>query len=402
MSCDQMSMNVDDDERSRRGKIPFDTALLDRLMDAEGIDVLLATSKHAVQYLLGGHRFFFFDYMDAIGTNRYLPIVVYFKGHPEKAGYIGNEMENYVNDITPFWPDDLGLKVWGVDDAISLAVSFIARSGLPAKRIGIEQAFLPSSGLIGLGRQLPEAELVDALFVLERLRARKTKSELDDLRLASDRVIDAMLSTLGQIGEGASKNEIVQVIKEEEVARGLNFEYCLIAMGASLNRAPSDQRWRRGEPLSLDSGGNYGGYIGDVARMAVLGEPDAELVDLLGEIEDIQMKARSVVAPGTIGRAIYDAVEAPLKASANSRHLRFCAHGMGLITHEAPRLTSTGPVPYEATDVGRPLEAGMVLSIETTLLHPKRGFIKLEDTVAVMDDGFEAFGDQGRGWNVVG
>ena len=44
----------------------------------------------------------------------------------------------------------------------------------------------------------------------------------------------------------------------------------------------------------------------------------------------------------------------------------------------------------------------MVLSIETTLLHPKRGFIKLEDTVAVMDDGFEAFGDQGRGWNVVG
>jgi len=96
------------------------------------------------------------------------------------------------------------------------------------------------------------------------------------------------------------------------------------------------------------------------------------------------------------------AVEAPLKASANSRHLRFCAHGMGLITHEAPRLTSTGPVPYEATDVDRPLEAGMVLSIETTLLHPKRGFIKLEDTVAVMDDGFEAFGDQGRGWNVVG
>ena len=136
-----MSMNLDDDERSRRGKIPFDTALLDRLMDAEGIDVLLATSKHAVQYLLGGHRFFFFDYMDAIGTNRYLPIVVYFKGHPEKAGYIGNEMENYVNDITPFWPDDLGLKVWGVDDAISLAVSFIARSGLPANGSGSSRPF---------------------------------------------------------------------------------------------------------------------------------------------------------------------------------------------------------------------------------------------------------------------
>ena len=74
---------------------------------------------------------------------------------------------------------------------------------------------------------------------------------------------------------------------------------------------------------------------------------------------------------------------------------------MGLITHEAPRLTSTGPVPYEATDADLPLEVGMVISIETTLLHPKRGFIKLEDTIAVMGESFEAFGDQGRGWSVV-
>lgn len=41
----------------------------------------------------------------------------------------------------------------------------------------------------------------------------------------------------------------------------------------------------------------------------------------------------------------------------------------------------------------------MVLSIETTLLHPRRGFIKLEDTVAVTETGWTAFGDAGRGWN---
>jgi Xaa-Pro aminopeptidase len=35
----------------------------------------------------------------------------------------------------------------------------------------------------------------------------------------------------------------------------------------------------------------------------------------------------------------------------------------------------------------------MVLSIETTLKHPRRGFVKLEDTVAVTEDGYEAFGD---------
>ena len=34
------------------------------------------TSKHNVQYLLGGYRFIFFAAMDAIGHSRYLPIVV--------------------------------------------------------------------------------------------------------------------------------------------------------------------------------------------------------------------------------------------------------------------------------------------------------------------------------------
>jgi Xaa-Pro aminopeptidase len=79
--------------------------------------------------------------------------------------------------------------------------------------------------------------------------------------------------------------------------------------------------------------------------------------------------------------------------------MAFTAHGMGLITHEAPRLTGEGPVPYPADDADRPLEAGMVVSIETTLPHPKRGYIKLEDTVAVTEAGYEGFGDQGRGWN---
>ena len=41
--------------------VPFDHHRLDRLMDEENIDLLLATSKHNVQYLLGGHRAFFFD-----------------------------------------------------------------------------------------------------------------------------------------------------------------------------------------------------------------------------------------------------------------------------------------------------------------------------------------------------
>ena len=70
--------------------IPFDVARLDRLMDEAGIDVLIAASKHNVQYLLGGHRAFFFEYMDAMGVSRYLPIVIYPKGAPDKAAFFGH------------------------------------------------------------------------------------------------------------------------------------------------------------------------------------------------------------------------------------------------------------------------------------------------------------------------
>src|SRR3954454_17801500 len=79
----------------RAATVPFDHARLDRLMEAERLDVLLATSKHNEQYLLGGHRAKFFDYMDATGPTRYLPVLVYPKGDPEKAAYVGHRPEKW-------------------------------------------------------------------------------------------------------------------------------------------------------------------------------------------------------------------------------------------------------------------------------------------------------------------
>jgi Xaa-Pro aminopeptidase len=154
--------------------------------------------------------------------------------------------------------------------------------------------------------------------------------------------------------------------------------------------------------MSLDSGGNYHGYIGDVCRMAIQGEPDAELNDLLAEIEAIQRAGFAAMRPGAMGGDIYAAAEPLVKKSRHHNNLDFLAHGMGLVSHEAPRLTATGPVPYPAADAGIPLEVGTVVSVETTLKHPARGFIKLEDTVVVTDGGHEVYGAGARGWNKAG
>ena len=378
---------------------PFDSARLDRLMDEAGIDVLLATSKHNVQYLLGGHRAFFFDYMDAMGLSRYLPIMVYPKGSPEKAAYFGHRLENFQQQVKPLWTPEVQASSSGALDTMQKATDYLRRSGVPARRIGIETTFMPMDAGAALKSALPDAEIKDALVVLERQRLRKSPQELTMLRTASEKVIDAMMSVIASHGPGSTKEEIAEALRRAEVNRGMTFEYCLIAAGTSHNRAPSPQRWEQGDVLSIDSGGNYHGYIGDLARMAILGEPDAELEDLLGEIETIQRAAFKPIRAGVMGGEIYAAGEALVAKSKQHNNMEFLAHGMGLVSHEAPHLTNDGPVPYTDEDARRPLEAGMVISVETTLKHPARGFIKLEDTIAVTETGFEIFGEGGRGWN---
>jgi Xaa-Pro dipeptidase len=135
--------------------------------------------------------------------------------------------------------------------------------------------------------------------------------------------------------------------------------------------------------------------------MGVLGEPSLLQQALLAEVDTLQQAARLPIRAGTLGREIYAAAEVARATCPHGKALDFVAHGMGLVSHEAPRLTNSGPVPYPAAHADLPLEAGMVLSIETTVVEGEIGFVKLEDTIVVTATGWKAFGDGARGWQVV-
>jgi Xaa-Pro aminopeptidase len=386
-------------EKGQGTVAPFDSERLDRLMENAELDFVIASSKHNVQYLLGGYKFIFFSAMDAIGHSRYLPLVVYEKGRPDRAAYIGNKMEGGEHQNRPFWTPEVQTATWGSLDATALAAEHFSRIGRTDARIGIEPSFLPSDAYIALRKALPEAKVFDATSTFERLRAIKSPDELIKLRRASELITEAMLATISAAHEGSTKAEIIEQLRREETNRGLQFEYCLLTLGSSHNRAASDQAWAMGDVMSIDSGGNYHGYIGDLCRMGVLGEPDAELEDLLHEIDAVQQAAFSKIKAGALGEEVIVEAEATLKTSPSASFTDFFCHGMGLVSHEAPFLMTNHPVTYEGVDADRPLEENMVISVETTMLHPRRGFIKLEDTVAVTADGYEMFGENGRGWN---
>lgn len=383
------------DQLPRINEAPFDTGRLDRLMDAAGIDLLLATSQPVVRYLLGGYRSGFFAHFDAIGLSRHLPIYLHPAGAPERARYIGHWLETWQLEAARLPVAHAEASSNGSADAMRRAAEACAQLPRAPSRIGIELPFLPADAYAVLRDAFPSAQIVDAVPLLERLRAIKSPAELDLLRRASDQVIEAMLAVMAH-GAGRSKRDLVETLRREQVNRGLDFDYCLITAGSNHNRAVTDQRWNEGEILSCDSGGNYQGYIGDVCRMGILAEPDAELQDLLAEIDSVQQAAFRAVRAGNPGRAVYDGAEQALRSAPNRMHTDFLAHGMGLVTHEVPHLAQHAN--YTAEDADRPLEAGMVLSIETTLKH-RRGYIKLEDTVVVGNGGFTMLSEAGRGWN---
>jgi Xaa-Pro aminopeptidase len=360
--------------------LPFSTAKLDALLDEFGADALLASSKHNVQYLLGGYRYFFFEHSAAIGLGHYLPVVGYVKGREDLAFYVGGGDEGWGIEVFPIWPSRVATVSWAARESARVAAEFLKSTGLVAPRIALELELWPVAAWENLRAELPSATFIDATEILEELRAVKTEVELGHLRNAAAGIVDSMLATFQSVRPGVTETEIVHQLRLEQAKRGLDYEFALITTGPTF-------------------GGRHHGYLADMARMAVLGEPTALMKDLLDEILNIQSAARTAIKPGALGSEIYEAALQMLKSCSHQGDMRFVAHGIGLIAHEAPRLTATGPVPYADKHAQRPLEAGMVISIETHVKHPDVGFVKLEDTVAITDSGWEAFGDWGRGWN---
>src|SRR5438067_11543147 len=105
-----------DDSSTAQGA-PFDAARLDELMGQAGVDVVLATSGHNVQYLLGGYRFFMYAGLDAIGLSRYLPVLAYTRGRTDAAFYVGAGNENWDTDVRPLWVPEVRNVAWGSEQA---------------------------------------------------------------------------------------------------------------------------------------------------------------------------------------------------------------------------------------------------------------------------------------------
>ncbi len=372
---------------------PFDAEKLEALMAEAEMDLVLVTTRHNIRYLTGGRYHHFFARSTRMGTSQYLSVVGLPRGRFQDTFYVGRRQEERELKDQPLWMEQQYLGVYQTWSAASLTVDAVKQLGLEKGTLGVELPFLPADAYVAIQQGLSHATLVDATELLGHLREIKTEQEIAILREAHEALAEAIHATFHWGHDGVTTQALNDHIRVEIEQRGPDFMYCFTTAGPGVLRAPSQMQWKGGQVLELDAGGELQDYISDIARMGCLGKPAAVADEMLQEILSIQERVRALVKPGTPCAEVHLEGDRAFQASQFAGGAgRFVAHGLGVVTHEPPVIHPDNP---------RPLEAGMVLSIETDFEHPEVGRVKIEDTVAVTPDGAEGLGDLGRTWTIV-
>lgn len=221
--------------------------------------------------------------------------------------------------------------------------------------------------------------------VVGAMRARKDADELDALRRAGAAADAALADLLERALIGRSETDVAQELARLLVSHGhQRAEFTIVASGpnaASPHHEPTDRVLAPGDALVLDFGGVLAGYYSDTTRTVALGPPSERLRDVHAVVQAAQAAATAAVRPGTpigvIDRAARDVIEG---AGLGERFFHRTGHGIGLEVHEPP---------YAAAGDPTILEPGMTFSVEPGVYLDGELGVRIEDIVAVTDDGVE-------------
>ncbi|MBF0388339.1 MAG: aminopeptidase P family protein [Candidatus Omnitrophica bacterium] len=220
---------------------------------------------------------------------------------------------------------------------------------------------------------------------IEALRAVKAQAEL----LAIREAIKVNLRGFAFIGKfikpGISERDILynfqDFIKQEQV----EFAFPPIVASGPNSAYPharvTERKLRASEPVLLDFGVEKNGYKSDLTRMFFLGKmPDSFKKSLLA-IRGAQEAAFQKIRPGVPAKVVDATAREYLEKHGLARYFgHSLGHGVGLDTHEMPRLS---------TKSGDDLLENMVVTIEPGVYFPGRYGVRLEEMVLITKNGCE-------------
>ncbi len=240
-----------------------------------------------------------------------------------------------------------------------------------------------ASHLIGLQRAAGGCSFVPASAALPLLRAIKDDGELELLRRVADAADRAFAEVLGVRFSGRTEREVageLAVALERHGHQEVGFTIVGSGPnGASPHHEPGPRRIEPGDAVVLDFGGRIDGYCSDITRTVVVGEPDPQLEEVYQVVRAAQQAAFEAIAPDVPAERVDAAARAVIAAAGyGERFVHRTGHGIGLEVHEPPYIVSGNATP---------LRPGMTFSVEPGVYLPGRFGVRIEDIVAVTDDG---------------
>jgi Xaa-Pro aminopeptidase len=267
-------------------------------------------------------------------------------------------------------------------------------------RVGYDDANTSVRSLRKLEELAPDGvELVTAGGVVERLRRHKDDDELRAIAEAA-RLADQAYEWVFERGVvGRTEREIMLDAHERMRELGADdpsFQAIVAAgeNGAVPHHDSSQREVRAGELLLLDMGAIVDGYSSDCTRTVATGEIDDEARTVYELLRSAQAAALDAIRAGVAGRDADSVARDPIvEAGYGEQFGHGLGHGVGLAVHEAPRLSQTSD---------QTLEPGDVVTVEPGIYLPGRFGVRIEDLVAVTDDGCRNLSNVPKDLRVVG
>jgi Xaa-Pro dipeptidase len=368
-------------------------------MAQSGLEAVIATS-YAASYYLSGAPIHCFGRPQATLLPREgeaaMVTSIIEQGHVAAQSWIADVRHYWDYNVTP----DYARPQPPVQSMTQLLAGAIAERGLARGRLGIEDAKLPLAHLDAFRAVLPDAELVPASDMLDRLRRVLSQEELA-LTRAADAIADIGQERLiALLAPGVSARELVDQVRatmiEAILERHPDMPFHLhVGTGlGSVAKGAGHSEWatwngadrvQPGQLLETVISVWLWGYWGNVERAVYVGEPPEEVRRPFQVMIDANEAAIAAVRPGV-----------PLADVDRAAKAVFTQHGFGTRTGSG---CGRGITSYEAdarelkmdlrlyADVI--LEPGMAFSLEPDLDVPGIGTFRHCNTIIVTETGCE-------------
>lgn len=259
-----------------------------------------------------------------------------------------------------------------------------------AKKIAFDSGRTSYDQFLRLKKRI-RAKWIPAGAFFQTIRAIKDEYEILHMKKSAELCYKGFLFIRQQLKVGITEQEIAkrfEIFCLEKGADKLSFEP-IIAFGpnsAMPHYRPQNVCLKAGDLVLIDIGVVLNNYHSDMTRVVFFKRQDPFLKKVYDVVVAAQKAALAQCRAGAVVSELDLAARSVMKGAKLERHfLHSLGHGIGLETHEYPRVKSQGP----GSDVI--LQEGMVITVEPGLYFEKKGGIRYEDTVVVTKEGFDNF-----------